>query len=153
LACSGIRCVVFAVFADRPARASDRRGARHRRTTRRVEQEPPAPRGARKPRHPYRRSHAAAADPAQPPEQRLQVHEGGEAALRGRRLALRGRRVGHGSHWIELRVGLQYRHDFEASVSPDGHGEPQNGGVSIQSSKSRPTARQPGAVRRTGGRG
>jgi signal transduction histidine kinase len=45
--------------------------------SRRAEQEPPAERGARGPRHPYGRSHAAAADLAQPLEQRLQVHQGG----------------------------------------------------------------------------
>ena len=39
---------------------------------------------------------------------------------------------------VVIRGGLRGR------FSPDGHGEPQNGGVSIQSSKSRPTARRPG---------
>ena len=50
---------------------------RHRAPARRAEQEPPGDRGAREPRRHDRRSHAAAADPAQPPEQRLQVHQGG----------------------------------------------------------------------------
>ena len=40
-------------------------------------------RGAREPRRYYRRPHAAAADPAQPPEQCLQVHQRGRGQAAG----------------------------------------------------------------------
>ncbi len=48
------------------------------------------------PRRAHRRSHAAAADPAQSPEQRLQVHQS--------RARSRSRRARNGGDWVELAV-------------------------------------------------
>ncbi len=70
-----------------------RRRGRHRAPARRAEQEPAGRRGAGQPRLAPGRSHAAAADPAQPAQQRLQVHQGrrGRAARpQGRRTAAAG---------------------------------------------------------------
>ena len=56
---------------------------RHRATARRAEQEPPRRRRAGEPRRADRGPHAAAADPAQPVEQCLQVHQGGRGQAAG----------------------------------------------------------------------
>ena len=83
---------------DCAARPADRRGHRHRASARRAEQEPPDSRGAREPRHPDRGPHAAAANPAQPVEQCLQVHQRGRGQACGRaRWPMDG-------DWIELAV-------------------------------------------------
>jgi GAF domain-containing protein len=63
--------------------AADRRGDRHRAAARRAEQEPPRCGGAGEARHAYRRSHAAQADPAQSPEQCLQIHLAGRGQAAG----------------------------------------------------------------------
>ena len=60
--------------------ADRRRGARHRAAARRAEQERARARLSRRDRLGPRRQHAAAPDPAQPAEQRLQVHQGGHGS-------------------------------------------------------------------------
>ena len=61
---------------------ADRRGHRHRAAARRAEQEPPRRRGLGRSRRADRGPHAAAANPVQPAEQCLQVHQArrGQAA-------------------------------------------------------------------------
>ena len=73
--------------------AADRRGHRHRAPARRAEQEPPGRRQPGQSRRLDRRSDAAAADPAQSVEQRLQVHQAGRghaARQQGGRTAATG---------------------------------------------------------------
>ena len=85
----------------------DRRGDRHRAPARRAEQEPARGRSAGKPRRPDGRSHAAAADPAQSLEQRLQVHQG----RRGRAQGAQGRRR------LDRACRLRHRHRHDRGAA------------------------------------
>jgi signal transduction histidine kinase len=77
---------------------------------RRAEQEPPRRRGAAEPRYDRRRPDAAAADPAQPPEQRLQVHQGGRGCAQGTQGGERTRLRGA--------CGFRYRDRHDAGAAP-----------------------------------
>ena len=91
------------------AGTADRRGRRHRRAARRAEREPARGRMRRRHRRAHRRPDAAAADPAQPLEQRLQVHQA------GRGNAAREQ----GAQWRQLdrarRLRYRHRHDGRAA--------------------------------------
>ena len=95
--------------ANRAASTAGQRGHRYRRTASRAEQEPPRRRCPREPRRIDRRSHAVAADSAQPPQQCVQVHQG-----------RRGQACGtQGGHWQQLRRvrRLRYRHRHDGGAA------------------------------------
>jgi len=95
--------------ANRAASTAGQRGHRYRRTASRAEQEPPRRRCPREPRRIDRRSHAVAADSAQPPQQCVQVHQG-----------RRGQACGtQGGQWQQLRRvrRLRYRHRHDGGAA------------------------------------